>query len=174
MSKAKKAIIFIVLLTASTVIFLLIDRAKIVNENKSLKIERGERIQGNLFHALDVVQYAKKDLSNNNSSMLNRYCWQFNELTMSDLPNNITFSALSIRNHYNEIIRLSESNLSQAEINSIKDRLGLELSKLEQVIVLINKDCGIDNMKFYLLNSIGNETMKKTTNILLEVYSSFN
>jgi hypothetical protein len=170
MNKRKNAIILVVLLAASVVVSLLLYSWKTGNENKSLKLERGERIQANLFHTLDVVYFAKKDLADNSISKLNRYSWQFNELTMTDLPNNISFSALSLRNHYIELIRLSEGNLSQTEAATIKDKVGRELSKLEEAIVLINKECRMDNMRFYLLNSMDNETMKKTTEILLEAY----
>jgi hypothetical protein len=61
MNKRKNTINLFVLLAVSVVISLLLYSWKIGNESKSLKLERGERIQANLLHAFDVVYYAKKE-----------------------------------------------------------------------------------------------------------------
>jgi hypothetical protein len=88
---------------------------------------------------------------------------------MFDIPKiAIPYYLLSIRNDFYEFIRLKETNSSEQEINEMKRILELQLSRLETSLALIMKDCGIDNKKYFLLDSEGNKTMQNVLKILLE------
>lgn len=174
MNKIKSAIRITVLLIIA---ILLVNIARLYNENYSLKNIQGAIISGNLSHISGTIYDANKDLADNTISNLNRYYWQFNEFTRLELPRSIVYYSMNIRNDYGELIRLNESNAPQQEINRCKKDLELHLSRLKTAISIIMKECsGNDNsnMKFYLLNSTDNEIMKKVLEILSAEYTDSN
>jgi len=170
MNKKRIFIILIALLIISSYVFLFVSKSKISDENYSIKNKQGTAIQDNVLNVLGTVNDARKDLSGSNISKLHRYYWQFNEFTkLDDLPQSLALYSINIRNDYGELIKLSENNSSQDEVKKISTNLGLELSKYQAALSLINKECsGNDYMKYYSLCSEGNTnaTMKNAIKIL--------
>jgi len=165
MNKKRLFTIFVSLLLISSCILLF----KLYNENHSLKNYQGTKIHDNILNISGTLYDAKKDLSDSNISKLHRYYWQFNEFSKLDLPHLIIAYSTDIRNEYAELLRLNESNSSQKEINEVKNRLEMKLSKFHSALSLIMKEClSNDNMKFYSLNSEGNTTMNHALKILTE------
>ena len=168
MSKRKRFIILVALLLVSSNIFILV---KLYNDNHSLRDQQGIIIHNNILNISGTVSDARKDLPCKNSSKQYRYYWQFNEFTKLDLPFSIMAYSTNIRNEYNELIKLSEGNSSQEEINKKNNDLELHLSKFQTALALIMKECsGTDYIKFYSLYSEGNTntTMKSVMKILTE------
>lgn len=171
MSKKKIGIILVVLLLVLSNILLLVNRVKLSNENDSLKDMQGTIIQDNIVNISGTVYDARNDLYSSNISKLHRYYWQFNEFTKLHVPLSISLYSINIRNDYGELIKLSESNSSQEEINKINNDLEFRLSRFQTALSLIMKKClATNHVKFYSLNSEDrtNLIMKNVLNILTE------
>ncbi len=167
MIRKKNNILLISLLLTLPFILILVRVVKQSNDNNLLKDAHGSIIQSSLLHVLDVISDAKRDLNDSDFSNLTRYSWQFNEFSMlAEPPKGFWLYYVSLRNDYQELIRLEESNSSSQEIDKIKEVMELKLTRLEQVILLIRKDCGDDNIKYYSLVTEDNKTMKKAIEIL--------
>jgi hypothetical protein len=177
MNKRKIPIIVVVLLLTSAFILLFINRTNLSNENYLLKNRQGEVIQGNILWVQTAISYAQEDLGEKDVSIskLYRDYWKFNEFAMFDLPRRgVVGYLINIRNDFNELIELRENKLSQQEIDVVKIRLQTQLSKLQEALVFINKECGNANIKYYFLNSDGNETMQNVLKILIEEDNIYN
>jgi len=175
-NKRKNVILLVVFLVLmSSFILLLVSRENLSNENYMLKNRQGGIISANVTDVLGTISDAKKDLADNNISKLHRYFWQFNEYNRLELPPSITYYSINIRTDYDELIKLNHIDLSKQEKNKIESNLELHLSRLGTALALIMKEClGTDNMKFYMLNSEGNETMRNVLKILTEENNNSN
>ena len=164
-NKKKNFIILVILMLMSVFIF------RLSSENNLLKNRQGGIIQGNILRVQIAISYAQEDLDNNDVSISNLYrdYWKFNEYSMLDLPRGgILGYLMNIRNDFDELIKLRENKLSQQEIDMVKIRLQSQLSKLQEALSLINKECENESINYYLLNSNDNETIQNVINILLE------
>jgi hypothetical protein len=164
-NKRKGFIILVILMLMSVFIF------RLYSENNLLKNRQGEIIQRNILRVQIDISCAQEDLGDNDVSISNLYrdYWKFNEYSMFDLPQRgIPGYLMNIRNDFDELIKLRENKLSQQEIDVVKIRLQSQLSKLQEALSLINKECGNESINYYLLNSNDNETMQNVINILLE------
>lgn len=171
MNKRKTLSILIVLFLISAFIVLFTNITKLSNENNLLKNRQGEIIQRNVLFLKNDISYAQDDLHNKDVIISNLYrdYWKFSEFTMLDLPQiGIVGYLINIRNDFSELIKLREEKLPQQEVDVVIVRLQSQLSKLQESLSLIKKECGNDSMKYYLLNSDGNEIMKNVLKILIE------
>ena len=171
MNKRKTLSILIVLFLISAFIVLFTNITKLSNENNLLKNRQGEIIQRNVLFLKNDISYAQEDLHNKDVIISNLYrdYWKFSEFTMLDLPQiGIVGYLINIRNDFSQLIKLREDKLPQQEIDEVIVRLQFQLSKLQESLSLIKKECGNDNIKYYFLNSDDNETMKNVLKILIE------
>lgn len=165
MNKRKGFIILAILMLMSVFIF------RLYSENNLLKNRQGEIIQRNILRVQIDISCAQEDLGDNDVSISNLYRdhWKFNEYSMFDLPQRgIPGYLMNIRNDFDELIKLRENKLSQQEVDVVKIRLQSQLSKLQEALSLINKECGNESINYYLLNSNDNKTMQNVINILIE------
>lgn len=169
MSKRKNIVIVVIILLISSLAFQLSYRAKISKENYMFKNQQGEIVERNLNYVWGVVSSARKDLTDNGNPNLNRYLWQFSDFMMLAMPYSINNYTSVLKGDYSELIRLYGNKGSQQEIDEVKNNLKLHLSRLEEALnVIMKESIGTDNMRFYSLNSDGNETMQKALKILTQ------
>lgn len=161
--------LFIVLVV---LIFMSVSIFQLSRENNLLKSRQGEIIQTNILRVQVAVSCAQEDLGNENVNISNlyEYYWKFNEYSsMLELPKiGIVAYLMNMRNDFSELIKLRENNLSQQEIDVVEIRLKSQLSKLQRALSLIRKECKNDSIKYDMLNTNDNKTMKNVLDILTE------
>jgi hypothetical protein len=150
-----------------TVICLTIDRVRLTNENKSLKVSQGEVIEANVLYIFSTVKDAQKSLEDNNDEKIIRDYWKFNEEARLTLPKRgLQDYLINLKNDYSELLNLIANSGTQQQRNEVKTRLNQKLSKLETSFKSIIKNCGNDPMNYYLLDSDDNSTMENILAIL--------
>lgn len=162
MDKKKSVIILLVLLLISSFIFQFVRISKLNNETSLLKDAQGGKIHESIYHVSSAVADAKNDLASNNMSNLTRYSWQFNEFSIFAQPDSGFWGYyINIRNGFQELLKLTQDNSPKEKTDETKNILNTLLSKLSDALYTIKKDCGVENMKYYLLLDYdNNETMK--------------